>query len=247
MKRAVVTVLLLLGACGGGDPTGPGGPDAFTYSEPWPNDVAPILTTVFVDGQGDQEALPPEMAGPPYSGVVRFPSVDVVRVAMGIEGDFLFMRVDFAGQIPTDVVHIPQNGEVEEQWVHNQGMNVSVNSDGDLETGGGGEGVSGVDIFFAVSFDFGVRSQIYANYGFPTGDLHEAQGEEEAELGQGGPGYTYAIVRYRIADIRSYVPAGATVEVGAWSEAESFDAAGSLKYHHFAFDRVIDHQTWTIQ
>jgi hypothetical protein len=118
------------------------------------------------------------MAGPPYSGPAPFPSVDVERVLLGIEGDFLFMRVDFAGAIPTAVVHIAESGETEEQWVRNQGFNVSVNSDGDIQTGGGGEGVSGVDIFFAINFDYGSRVQVYANYGFPTGDLHEPQGRK---------------------------------------------------------------------
>jgi hypothetical protein len=112
--------------------------------------------------------------------------------------------------------------------------------------GGGGEGVSGVDIFFAINFDYGSRVQVYANYGFPTGDLHEPQGQEEAELGGGGPGHDYAIVRYRIVGLGAYVPRGEQVEVGSWSEAESFDAAGDLKYRHFAFDRVIEDDTWII-
>ena len=72
------------------------------------------------------------------------------------------------------------------------------------------------------------------------------QGQEEAELGGGGPGHDYAIVRYRIVDLGAYVPRGEQVEVGSWSEAESFDAAGDLKYHHFAFDRMIEDDTWII-
>ena len=63
--------------------------------ESWPADLDAVFSTVFFDGVGDQEAIPAEREGPPYSGPVPFPSVDVTRVAMGVEGDFLYLRVDF--------------------------------------------------------------------------------------------------------------------------------------------------------
>ncbi len=110
---------MLLTACGGGGgPTEADGSVAFAYPEAWPSDLAAVFTTTYVDGTGDQVALPPEMAGPPYSGPVPFPPVDVERVLLGIEGDFLFLRVDFAGAIPTAVVHIAESGETEDNtWI----------------------------------------------------------------------------------------------------------------------------------
>ena len=239
--------LLALPACLNGgdgetDPTSdPGGLD-----ETWPADLAAVLTQSFPDGTGDLELMPPEQAGPPYSDPVPYPPIDITEIAVGVEGEYLYMRVDFAGTIPTDVVHVAAAGEVEEQWVKNQGMNIALNTDGDIQTGGGGEGVSGIDIFFAVSFDYGLRDQVYANYDFPDGDLHHNQQQVEGELGDGGPGHDFALVRYDVSGLGSFFPGGQTVDVGSWSEAESFNADGSLKYHHFAFDRTIDGEQWSI-
>jgi len=235
----------LLGSCGGGGGSS-GLATATTFPDPWPPDLNVVLTTVFADGAGDQEAMPPAQAGPPYSGPVPFAPVDVTQIAVGIDGDFLYMRVDYLGVIPTAVVHIPAAGEVEEQWVRNQGMNIALNSDGNLATGGGGEGVSGIDIFFAISFEYGTRNLIYANWDFPGGDLHFPTYQMDGELGEGGPGFNYAIVRYRIANLGPFLPFGQTVDIGSWSEAESYNADGSLKYHHFAYDRAIDGGSWTI-
>lgn len=252
VSQAAICWVLVAGAvlfvgCGADDPTSPGGgSDPFTYDAPWPEDIEAVLVTVFTDGEGDQEALPPSMAGTPYAAPVLFPSVDVTRVSLGVDGDYLYMKVEYAGPIPTGEVHIASSGEIEEQWVGNQGMNVAVNSDGDEQTGGGGEGVYGIDIFFALSFEFGVGPMAYANWGFPDGDVHHNQGQTPGEFGFGGPGTNFGIVRYDISELETYVPRGTTVDVGSWSEAESFDAQGELKYHHFAFDRVIDGGSWQI-
>lgn len=249
IRLALIGTAITLGgvvACDDSQPEGPSGPEPFTYDAPWPDDLNAVFDASFADPSGDQEGLPPEMAGPPYSGPVLFPSIDVTDVRLGVDGDFLYMRVQFAGPVPSDVVHVAQAGEVEEQWVKNQGMNVAANVDGDEATGGSGEGVSGIDIFFAVSFDYGVQAQIYANYEFPDGDVHHHQNQIVGELGPGGPGHDFAVARYDVSSLGAFFPRGTTVEVGSWSEAESFNADGSLKYHHFAFDRVIDGGLWSI-
>lgn len=144
------------------------------------------------------------------------------------------------------MVHVQPSGEVEEQWANNQGMNIALNVDGDIDTGGGGEGVHGIDIFFAVSFDYGRRNQVYANWDFPDGDVHHNQQHMDGELLEGGPGHSFALVRYDVSNLGSFFPRGQTVDVGSWSEAESYDAQDNLKYHHFAFDRVIDGGSWVI-
>jgi len=222
------------------------GGNTVQFAAPWPDDLDAVFTKVFEDATDDQVALPVDMAGPPYSGPVPFPPADVRRVSVGVDGRFLYMRVDYLGSIPIDVVHQQPSGEIEDQWVKDQGMNIAMNVDGDIDTGADGEGVHGIDIFFAVAFDFGMRAKVYANWDFPDGDVHHHQNHSEGELGIGGPGYDYAVVRYDTSTMGAFFPRGATVDVGSWSEAESFDADGSLKYHHFAFDRVIDGGTWTI-
>jgi hypothetical protein len=164
---------------------------------------------------------------------------------MGGDGDFLYMRVDFNGQLPSESVPILASGEIEAQTVKNQGMNIAMNVDGDAGSGGGGEGVDGIDIFFAIGLDYGRWSSAYANWDFDEGDLHVNAGHMEGEIGQGGSGYDYAVVRYDISDLGSFFPRGQTVELGGWSEAESFDADGNLLYHHFAFDPFVG-TTWLI-
>ena len=56
--------------------------------------------------------MPVEQAGPPYSGPVPYPPVDITRISLGIEGDFLYMRVDFAGVIPTERFKVQASGEI---------------------------------------------------------------------------------------------------------------------------------------
>ena len=66
------------------------------------------------------------------------------------------------------------------------------------------------------------------------------------ELGEGGQGFDYVLVRYKIDELGAYFPLGSTIELGSWSEGESFNSDGTLKYHHFAFDRAIDGGRWSI-
>lgn len=113
----------------------------------------------------------------------------------------------------------------------------------------GGEGVSGIDIYFAVKFDYryGIYgNNVYCNYDFPDGDLHFPEGQLIGELFEGSPGFTYALVRYDISNLGPFFVIGTTVDVGSWSEAESFNQDDTLKYHHFAYDRAIDGGSWTI-
>ncbi len=242
-----IAVLALTACQNGTGPVNPGPPPPTTFEEPWPEDMSTVWTESFSDGLGDQEALPPEMAGPPYADPVAFPAIDVTEIQLGVRGDFLYMEVRYAGPVPNDIVHVQPDGEIEEQWVTNQGMNIALNTDDDQATGGGGEGVQGIDIFFAVGFDYGVRHNVYANWSFPDSDLHHPEFHMDGELGQGGPGYDFALVRYEISQLPEvFFPIGLEVEIGSWSEAESFDAAGELLYHHFAFDRVIDEGLWFI-
>ena len=73
-----------------------------------------------------------------------------------------------------------------------------------------------------------------------------SQSQTTGELFEGGPGFTYALVRYDISTLGDFFVKGTTVNAGSWSEAESFDEDGTLKYHHFAYDRVIDGGSWSI-
>ncbi len=237
MSLLILILLVLLSACGSND-TNPNEPAPTLVGTGDPADYELVLTEMLPDAAGDQIAMPPEAAGPDYSGPVIYPPVDVTGVRLGVDGDWLYMRVDFHGQIPPARVSIAAEGEIESQIVGGQGMNIAMNTDGDIQTGGGGEGVSGIDIFFAVGFDYGREVNIYANYDFPDGDLHHNQQQLLGELLAGGSGHQYVIVRYNVSNLGVFFPRGSQVDLGGWSEAESFNADGSLKYHHFAFDEL---------
>ena len=244
-----LTMIFGVVSCGGGggsDGQSSGPVEGYvTFSDPWPADVSAVVTPVLLDGANDQVAMPVEQAGPAY-GPVRFAPVDITAISLGVDGNYLYMRVDYDGVIPTAPFEIVENPPVERQFVKNQGMNIALNVDDDIATGGGGEGgIYGIDIFFAVGFDYGSISNVYVNWDFVGGDLHLAQGHALGELGEGGQGYDYVIVRFDISALGSFFPQGSTVDIGSWSEAESFNSDGSLKYHHFAFDEVTA-TTWTI-
>ncbi len=234
----LLCLLNLLSACGGDPVDTNTGPETHSYDEAWPENMDDLWSLDIQDPAGDQVQMPPEQAGPPYQEIVPFPSVDVTRIRMGADADFVYLRVEYATTIPTAPVAIAAEGEVEAQTVGNQGMNVALNTDGDIQTGGGGEGVNGIDIFFALGFDFGRSANVYANWNFDGGDLHFPTYQELGELGEGGPGHDYALARYSRAEMAAVMPTGVGVDWGSWSEAESFNADGSLKYHHFAFDQL---------
>ena len=61
--------------------------------------------------------------------------------------------------------------------------------------------------------------------------------QEIGELIEGGQGYAYALVRFDTSNMGWYFPRGTVVDIGGWAEAESYNADGSLKHHHLAFDQ----------
>ncbi|MBI5837260.1 MAG: hypothetical protein HZB25_08450 [Candidatus Eisenbacteria bacterium] len=236
---ALGTVLAGILPAGCGDPTTQPAP-----SDPWPTDYTDIMAAGLTDPVGDLRLAPG--GAPPYRQPVGYPPVDITRLSLGIHGKYLYMRADFSGPLPGARVSIPHSGEVEAQEVSSQAFNISVDSDNDDATGAWGEGIAGVDIFFAVKLEYGQWSTAYANFGFPPPgnphyrDIHYNSGHIEGQMGPGGPGASYIIVRMDVSSLGTYLRPGSTVEIGGWSEAES------NLYHHFAFDPLAPGQ-WTLQ
>ncbi|MEW8370219.1 MAG: hypothetical protein AB2602_10745 [Candidatus Thiodiazotropha sp.] len=230
---AIILSTSLLFGCGGGGGSG-GGTDSGSYlnsvvfSDPWPDDINAVYSLTNVESSGDSEIAPG--GAPPYTDPIDYPPADLVALSMGIEGDYLYIRFDFAGTIPASENPVVASGEVEAQTVTGQGISVNFNSDNDLSTGAGGEGIDGIDIFFAFSLEYGIPPFVYTNYGFPDGDIHHHLGHADGELGEGGPGYDYVVLRFLIPEFADYLPRGETLDFGGWSEAESD------LYHHYAFD-----------
>jgi len=199
----------------------------------WPEDYTSILMYTIDDaGSAFDEDI---FDAPSYLNEIDYPPINVTKVLLGTEGKYLYMRLDYAGEVPSLPFQIMANGNIEAQTVEAQGTNIALEVDNNPDTG-----AVGVDIFFAVNFDYGERTQVYANYDFSsTDDIHENNQHLEGEVGDGGMGYDYVIVRYDTSGLGEYFPRGDTVIVEFWSEAES-----SL-YHHFAFEET-DQFEWTI-
>ncbi|MFC1978991.1 hypothetical protein ACFLVP_03285 [Chloroflexota bacterium] len=202
-------------------------------SDPWPEDYTSIFSYAIDDvgSDFDQEVSD----APTYIDQIDYPPINITKVLLGVEDNYLYMRLDYAGEVPSLPYQIIPAGEVEAQTVEAQGTNVVFEVDNNPDTG-----AIGVDIFFAVNFDYGKRTQVYTNYDFSgTDDIHENNQHMEGEVGDGGMGYDYVIVRYDISKLGSFFPRGNTVMVGFWSEAESD------LYHHFDFEET-DQIEWTI-
>jgi len=202
-------------------------------SDPWPEDYTSIFSYTIDDAGSDSGQ---DISGAPsYIDEIDYPAINVTKVSLGVEGKYLYMRLDYAGDVPSLPYQIAASGNIEAQTVEAQGTNIALEVDNNPDIG-----AIGVDIFFAVNFDYGERTQVYANYDFSgTDDIHENNQHLEGELGEGGMGYDYVIVRYDTSGLGRFFPRGDTVMVRFWSEAES-----SL-YHHFAFEEI-DAVEWTI-
>lgn len=203
--------------------------NSVVFSEPWPENMSSIYSINDTDEAHDHQVAPG--GAPDYENPVDYPPIDVVALSMGTDELFLYIRFDFAGNIPTAIDPVSHNGEIEQQQVLGQSISINFNSDNDLSTGAGGEGIDGIDIFFAFSLEYGKPPYVYANYGFPDGDIHNHLGQADGELGAGGPGSSYVLLRFLLSDVADYLPRDRTLDYGGWSEAES------NLYHHFSFDQ----------
>lgn len=234
MKRLVIlwaTILFIFGCSNKEDETAP-----------WPSDYTSIFTYTISDESNDLVLANSDQ--PPH--LVQFAPMDVTKIQLGFSGDYLYVRVDYADTIPTAPVVLEANDTVEAQTIKNQSISIVIDTDNSDATGASGESVKGVDIFFALNFLYGSYSMQYANFDFPGTDIHIYNGDTKGELGAGGPGTTYAVVRYKRADFSTFLSPGKTVEIGGWAESESYDDKDSLKYHHFAFDAFTP-GAWTVE
>lgn len=229
------------GSSGGGGPaTGTGAP-TIVVQQPsdWPADTAAILSEVHADAAGDFTLSHP---GEAPSVLIPHPPGDATRISWGIEGDFLFMRLDFAAPIPQGPVPVAAVGELGPQTVQGQSVSLVINADASTATGGGASPwLEGVDLFVALNLRYGVDNLAYINYDFLDGDLHKHQGQVQGVVGEGGPGTTFIVARYDISGVPArFLPRGSTVRVGSWVESESD------LFHEMAVDTVIVDQAWLV-
>jgi hypothetical protein len=200
---------------------------------PWPGDYASIFTYTINDPGSNFDGIISE--APAYIDEIDYLPINVIKVSLGVEGKYLYMRLDYAGDIPPIPVGVTPSGNVEAQTIEAQGTNIALEVDNNPNTG-----AIGTDIFFAINFDYGQRTQVYANYDFSgTDDIHENNQHLDGELGDGGMGYDYVLVRYDTSGLGEYFPRGDTVTIKFWSEAQSD------LYHHYDFEEI-NRVEWTI-
>ena len=229
------------GGGAGGDPALGTGAPSIVVSKPsdWPADTAPLLSEVHADASGDFLTLHPGEAPP-----VLIPHApgDATRISFGIEGNYLYLRLDFAALIPQAPVPVPAVGSVGPQTVEGQSVSLVINADGDTKTGGGASPwLEGVDLFVALNLRYGTDNLAYINYDFLDGDLHKHQGQVRGVVGEGGPGTTFVVARYDISSVpQAFLPRGSAVQAGSWVESESD------LFHEMAVDTVLTDQTWLV-
>jgi hypothetical protein len=186
----------------------------------WVGDAAAAATETLTDPTGDFEIG--GAGAPPYNEPVAYSPIDVTDVGFGVMGDYLYLRLGFDGVIPESPQILAASGEVEEQYVLAQAFNFALDTDNNDATGGTGEGVEGVDLCFTVEVDYGQGFQISASYGLPAGPIQTRGGQLSGELGSGGAGSDFLVVRFDVSGVDSSVlPRGTSVEVGGWAVAES--------------------------
>jgi hypothetical protein len=189
---------------------------------PWPEDYTSVLTFTVDDPVSTYSG---EVSGAPaYIDEIEYPAVNITTAAMGIDGDYLYIRLDYAANIPPYPVMIAAEGNIEDQIVASQLTTIAFNTDGDADTGV----ECGAEMLLAVAFNYGDDTEVYGEYDFDSSGEVNLTGE----LGEGGMQYDYAILRYHILGLSTHFASGSTITVEFWSEAESD------LYHHFAFEET---------
>ena len=190
------------------------------YEADWADGASTAMAESLTDPADDFEIGAD--GAPPYTAPVAYSPIDVTQVVFGMSGDYLYMQLDFNGIIPTGPQTVSASGEVEQQSVLAQSFNFALDTDNSDATGGSGGGVDGVDLCFGIHAEYGANFQINAAYGIGAGPIDTRGGQLQGELGAGGPGTNYVLVRFDVSAVSTAVlPRGSSVEIGGWSVAES--------------------------
>lgn len=218
MRHSVLTILVatfFLVSCSSSD-----GFLNSPYEADWVDDASAAMAEALSDPTGDFELG--SDGAPPYTSPVAYSPIDVTQVVFGMVDDYLYMQLDFNAIIPSAPQTVPASGEVEQQSVTAQSFNFALDTDNNDATGGAGEGVDGVDFCFTVHADYGVGVEVTADYGIPSGGGFAGSGQLQGELGAGGPGSNFVLVRFDVSGVgQGVLPRGTQVEIGGWSVAES--------------------------
>lgn len=186
----------------------------------WAGDATTMMEEALTDPTGDFELG--QTGAPPYSEPVVYSPIDVTRVVFGMVDNYLYMQLDFDGIIPSGPQSVQASGEVEQQYVTAQNFSLALDTDNSDATGGSGGGVDGIDLCFGVEADYGAGLQVNAAYGISSGPVGSCAGQLQGELGAGGPGSNFVLVRFDVSGLGAAdLPRGNVVEVGGWSVAES--------------------------
>ena len=169
----------------------------------WPTNYAPILTDQYVDAVGD-EVSP--------IGVGTYPSVDVTDVALGMSGDYLYIRVDFSTNIPTAAQDVSGVWPSPSAYVMDHGFYFDLFVDA----------VPGPDISFRCKLRYGEGYVLYVLSGEIPPNLDPLVGV--GEFGEGGSGYDYLIVRFDTSEFGSLFPRGTAVGTSFGSSANAYDS-----------------------
>lgn len=217
---------LFICACGGG---GGGNTQGSPNFFPQFNETPPADALSLIDPADDLQLAP---EGAP-AAVIPYPPCDLLRVYLWRSGNYLYLRAEFNGTIPTAPPVVA--GEAVD------GVSVSVYMDADSNYNTGlkiSNSVSGVGLGVNILYGITMRPASQpANPAVASYDPGTAADSYAStligEFRGGGPGYNFACARYPLSKIlgKDYVP-GATATFFASAET------ASTHYHHFAYDET---------
>lgn len=196
---------------------------------------------VFTDPEGDFW----QGSGSP-SPIIQFSPVDLIKVYTTNDNQYLYVKFEAAGALPT----LPLTYSGNE--VHKIGWCVLIDNDRSTATGNI-VGESGADIILSLRYQLNGEAGWYGNYYFydPNGypgwwyDSHDPQtGEPLIDLATerlvnkvgGGTNENYVIWRVPLSGLG--ISKGAMINVSTWAESESD------LYHHFARDPAPGEDQW---
>ncbi|OGS22052.1 MAG: hypothetical protein A2252_02505 [Elusimicrobia bacterium RIFOXYA2_FULL_39_19] len=183
-----------------------------------------ILISSGTDPQGDFED---PVSGTPPTGVTNYPPSDLVRIDIGSDGTYLYVRWNLAGTIPSDLALLSDNG-----YIHIVSLTVSIDSDNNSATGLTASKTLGAEAGLVSKVWYYASDNIVSNSYFwckPDNENNTFQIYGDAEIVRYGQGRNYLVSRYKLLELE--IANNSTIKIcGGQVEVES------TNYHHYSYD-----------
>lgn len=187
-----------------------------------------LLKSAITDPPDDYET---PIEGAPPAGVYAYPPVDILRLSIGTDDEFVFLKIEVGGMIPDESVVLEDGNRLQ-----------SIGYALDFTLSNGETGF----VSFFLRLQGGAEQEAYY-YSDETGDPDEGVFHEDnlyygkhghGWIVDGGLGHDYVVIAFRIADLM----ATKGLEVSMTGHAE----AGTDKWKHYSFDQLSEQLSTTL-